>query len=744
MAKIKVKTLILRKARQKRRPLVLVEKISMIVLSLFLVVCVSMFYLLSSVIRDPNGMAFTKDGLTTLQNSRIFDGNGDLVYEFGEEIREDVSYDDIPQVVVDALLSIEDSRFFVHTGFDLSRFVAAALNNLRSGSLSQGGSTLTMQMIDNAFTSTQQEQIIAQQGYISKVGQIKLKIQEIYLSLVAEKSVSKEAIFEYYVNRVWFGSGGNTRGIQKAAQYFFNKDVTELNLTEAAFLAGAVNAPNEYNPMLNLTDDYQDHLVSGENRRNVTLDLMLSHGYITKTEHDLAVNTKLSYSLEYSKTKASEDPNEAYIAQVVEEVEQLTGQDPSVIPMDIYTALNTKVQTKCNDICEGTIVDYPDKYFDVGFAILDNTNGEIIAVGPGRTYHTDAVKIDASTDRKQPGSSMKPILAYSSTFDLLGWSTEHEVVDEKKDYWKNGTYVNNSDGEYNHEMSLAYALGVSKNTTAAQAMLDLIDEMGVDYWIEFLQKCGYDEDVCQGFNEQYSIGGSDMWASPIQQASAYTMFANEGNRVDAHRVRKVIRRSDGEETVSNPQTHKIISAGAAYMMSYLLYKVVNNGYYNYSMRLKDTYPVYGKSGTSDWGDFGAEYGIPEGAIRDMWSIGYTNKYTIACWSGYSKEGISRGLYIPTDDTKQYAVAFDIVNYLLDYCKKFADYDYVPISDEVTEYEKGWIKKEFYEDGDTTNYTNGSEDEDKEEEDEEEEQEERESADDLVEAEEIEEEEEEEE
>ncbi|MDO4466757.1 MAG: transglycosylase domain-containing protein [Bacillota bacterium] len=732
MAKIKIKSLILKRARQKTRPLVLVEKVSMIVLSLFLVACMTMFYLLSSVIRDPNGMAFTKDGLTTMQNSRIFDSDLNLVYEFGEEIRQDVTYDEIPQVVVDALLSIEDSRFFVHTGFDLSRFVAAAMSNLRSGTLSQGGSTLTMQMIDNAFTSKQQEQIVSQHGYISKMRQIKLKIQEIYLSLVAEKNVSKEAIFEYYVNRVWFGSGGNTRGIQKAAQYFFNKNVSELNLTEAAFLAGAVNAPNEYNPMLNLTDEYQDHLVSGQRRRNVTLDLMLSHGYITKLEHDLAVNTKLSYALEYSKIKANEDPNEAYIAQVVEEVEHLTGQDPSIIPMDIYTALNSKVQSKANDICEGVIVDYPDKYFDVGFAVLDNATGEIIAVGPGRTYHTDAVKIDASTDRKQPGSSMKPILAYSSTFDLLGWSTEHEVVDEKKDYWKNGTYVNNSDGEYNHEMSLAYALGVSKNTTAAQAMLDLIDEMGTDYWIEFLQKCGYDEDVCQGFNEQYSIGGSDMWASPIQQASAYSMFANEGNRIEAHRVRKVVRRSDGEETLNSPQTYKILSSGAAYMMSYLLYKVVNNGYYNLSMRLKDTYPVYGKSGTSDWGVFGEEYGIPKGAIRDMWSIGYTNAFTIACWSGYSKDGISRGLYIPTEDSRNYAVAFDIVNYLLDYCKKFADYDYVHISDEVREYERGWIKKEFYEFGDTTNYINGTRDEDEEDEDkeEEEEAEEREAVDDM--------------
>ncbi|MBQ0065398.1 MAG: transglycosylase domain-containing protein [Firmicutes bacterium] len=720
---MKVKTLILKRARRKRKPLKRIEKISIVILNLFLVGCVTMFYILSTVIRDPNGMAFTKDGLTTVQNSRMYDSNGDLVYEFGEEIRQDVSYDEVPQVMVDALLSIEDSRFFVHNGFDLSRFVAAALNNLRSRNLSQGGSTLTMQMIDNAFTSKQQEKIYAEKGRVSKMEQIKLKIQEIYLSLIAERSVSKEAIFEYYVNRVWFGSGGNTRGIQKAAQYFFNKNVTELNLTESAFLAGAVNAPNEYNPMLNAVDESQDHLSSGQKRRNVTLDLMYSHGYITKDEHDLAVNTKLSYALEHSTTIASEDPNEAYIAQVVDEVETLTGQDPSIIPMEIYTSLNSKLQKKCDNLCIGDSIDFPDKYFDVGFSVIDNKTGEILAVGPGRNYHTDAIKIDASTDRKQPGSSMKPILAYSSTFDILGWSTEHEVEDVKKDYWRNGTYVQNADGEYNGKMSLSYALGVSKNTTAAQAMQDLMEETGEDYWKEFLEKCGYDQDVCEGFNEQYAIGGSDMWASPIQQASAYTMFANEGKRVEAHRVRKVVRRSDGEEFSQEPAKYELLSPGAAYMTSFLLYRVVNNGYYNYSINLKDEYPCYGKSGTSDWGDFGEPYGIPEGSIRDMWSIGYTDKITVACWSGYSKAGIERGKYIPTKNTKPYAIAFDITNYLLDYCQKFYDYEYIPIAGDVREYERGWIKKEFYEYGDDTNYTNGEEDEDAEKDDEDESEEE---------------------
>lgn len=224
--------------KKPRRTLDVWNKLAVCVLSIFLVGCISVFFVLVNIINDPEGMRFSQDGLTTLSNTRLYDSSGNLFYELGDEIREDITYEQIPQTVVDAFLSIEDSRFFDHNGFDLPRFIKSALANLQSGSFSQGGSTLTMQMIDNAFTKNQETKIESEEGSVSKVQQIKLKVQEIYLSLIAEQSLSKEDIFEYYVNRIWFGSGNNTRGIQKAAQYFFGKDVSQLNLGESAFLAG--------------------------------------------------------------------------------------------------------------------------------------------------------------------------------------------------------------------------------------------------------------------------------------------------------------------------------------------------------------------------------------------------------------------------------------------------------------------------------------------------------------------------
>lgn len=699
-----------KKTKQKQRRLDIWNKIAVGILTLFLVGCISVFFVLVNIINDPEGMRFSQDGLQTMSNSRIYDTNGKLVYEFGQEIRDDVKYKDIPQCVIDAFLSIEDSRFFSHNGFDLPRFLSAAITDLRSGDFEQGGSTLTMQMIDNSFTKNQEQKLIKENGSISKFGQVKLKVQEIYLSLIAEQSVSKEKIFEYYVNRIWFGSSNSTRGIQKAAQYYFGKNVQQLNLEEAAFLAGCINAPGMYNPLANETDSSVDHLQAGQKRRNATLDLMLSHGYITQTEHDLAVNTNLAYDLNpIEQTSDGNDPNEAYIDMVIEEVKSLTGQDPGVVPMDIYTSLNTNVQSEADKICKGDTIAFPNDAFDVGFSIVDNSSGEILAVGPGRTYHSDQVKINNATDRKQPGSSMKPLMAYCSTFDLLGWSTEHTVNDKKKDYWHSGTPLGNSDGTYAGNISLAYALGVSKNTTAAQAMLDLIDAKGYNYWIDFCKKLGYDEDVCEEFTEQYSIGGGSMYASPVQQANAYSIFANKGNRVDAHTVRNAIRRTDNKEFKANAETTNVISEDAAFMMSYLLYKVVHGGYNNFNNFLTSSYPVYGKSGTSDWGTDGLKYGIPQGAVKDEWSIGYTSQFTIATWSGYTSKYQEQGYYIPINNITSYTQAFQISHYMLDFCQKYGTYSDISPTSGVSHYNGGYIETQYLSQGDKTKSTDSDPD-----------------------------------
>lgn len=693
--------------RKPRRKLDIWNKMAVAVLTLFLVGCVSVFFVLVNIINDPDGMRFSKDGLSTMSNSRIFDNAGNMVYEFGAEIREDITYEQVPQNLIDAFLAVEDSRFFTHNGFDLPRFMAAGITNLRSGSFSQGGSTLTMQMIDNAFTKNQESKMLAEKGSISKLEQVKLKIQEIYLALIAEQTIDKEDIIEYYLNRIWFGSGGNTRGVQKAAKYYFDKDVTQLNLGEAAFLAGSINAPFTNNPLNNIhnTNDETagqiDHLAAATERRNTTLDLMLKHGYITQEEYDLERNADLAFALDWKET-ISVDPNQAYIDQVIVEAQQISGQDPAIIPMDIYTALNAGAQAELDKIMNGEIIPFPNEMLDVGTSIIENATGEIIAVGPGRHYHSDATttKQDNSINTKQPGSSMKPLLSYCSTFDILGWSTTHTVVDQPKDYWHAGSNLRNADGKYDGPMSLAKALGVSKNTPAAQAMIDLVDTTGTDYWIQFCKDLGFDDDVAEHFVPQYAIGGADMYASPVQMASAYSMFANQGTRVNAHRIRRIVRRSDNAEINGNSTTYELISTQAAYMMSSLLKDVVYGGYQNYNEVLASpNYTAYGKSGTSNWGPEAAQYGIPDGVMKDEWSLGYTSTYSIATWSGYLPVYFMQGYYMTWTELEA-ATAFHINRYMLDYLATGGDYHPIDRPDGITDYNGGLIKSEFASRGDS--------------------------------------------
>lgn len=692
--------------RKPRRKLDAWNKIAVCILTLFLVGCVSVFFILVNIINDPEGMRFSKDGLSTLSNSRIFDDSGNMIYEFGAEIRDDITYEQLPQDVVDAFLAIEDSRFFTHNGFDLPRFMAAGIANLESGGFSQGGSTLTMQMIDNAFTKSQEAKIEAEKGSVSKLEQLKLKIQEIYLALIAEQTIDKEDIMEYYLNRIWFGSGGNTRGIQKAAKYYFDKDVSQLNLGEAAFLAGSINAPYTNNPLNNIhsANDEEagdvDHLAAATERRNTTLRLMLNHGYITEEEYNLEKNTDLALALNWKET-ITVDPNQAYIDQVIQECTQLTGQDPAIIPMDIYTALNTGAQSELDKIMNGEIIPFPNEMMDFGTAIVNNQSGEIIAVGAGRHYHSDQVKQDNSINTKQPGSAMKPLLAYCSTFDILGWSTTHVVNDKPDDYWHSGSDLRNADGKYEGLMPLARALGVSKNTTAAAAMLDLVKATGDSYWIDFCKKLGFDESVAEKFVPQYAIGGADMYASPVQMASAYSMFANQGTRVNAHRIRRIIRRSDNQEIAGNSTTYELISTQAAFMMSDLLRQVVSGGYQNYNEILASpNYVAYGKSGTSSWEEEAVQYGIPAGVMKDEWSIGYTSTYSIATWSGYLPAYFMQGYYMGWTELEA-APAFHINHYMLDYLADGGDYHAIERPDDVADYNGGYIKSEFLSKGDVT-------------------------------------------
>lgn len=613
-----------------------------VVLALVLVSGVCVFFMLAQIV----GSVDTDDLVDKIVNQEpttIYAADGTKIYEWGGVSRENVTYQQIPQSTIDAFLAIEDSRYFSHNGFDLPRFISSALFNVKSGSFAQGGSTLTMQTIDNFIMKPEEEKAEKEGKSYSALEKVERKVQEIYMSMCLEKDLSKEEILTKYLNEINFGE--SARGIQKGAEYYFGKDVEDLNLAESAFLAGVINAPNSYNPYRGYDESTDSNYYAYAcARRNETLNLMLSHGYITETEYNLAINTELAFQLtgETKKSSNGSDKYYDYAYQAVNEVKALTGEDPALVPMKIYTALDIDAQDQANELSSGESIQFfSDDNFQIGFTVLNNQTGEIIAVSGGRGDVESSTYLTRYTEQKSTGSTIKPLLDYAPTFDKLGWATSR--VMEDKETTIDGRVIQNSDGNYYGKVSLERAIAKSLNTPAIQALDALVESEGQAAMIQYLKDAGIDDAVADAFNLQYSIGGAEMKASTTQMAAAYAAFANGGYYIEPHMVTKV-EYKDGSRTFDNkPKKTRIISEQAAYMMSELLYKAVNGKYSGENMMGSlgfGAYPVYGKTGTSDWADLGLAYGIPQTAMKDEWMINYTSEYTIATWSGFdiAKEG----------------------------------------------------------------------------------------------------------
>ncbi|MBQ1448442.1 MAG: transglycosylase domain-containing protein, partial [Erysipelotrichaceae bacterium] len=357
-----------------------------------------------------------------LENSTIYDCNGELIGEVGVTIRKNVEYEDLPTSLVDAFVACEDSRFFSHNGFDFSRFFKAALQNVgtvlgfNDESNLTGGSTITMQLVKNTYFTDDSTGAVADR---SGLDGIRRKFQEIKLALELEENLSKEEILELYVNKLNYGANG--RGIENAANYYFDKDVNDLTLVESAMLVGTINSPFYYSPF-----HYLEHATE---RRNEVLYMMLYHGYITKSEYDLAIATKIEDML-VDPTVVYEgigngNPYQAYIDAVVEEAEKMTGLSPYYNTMKIYTAMDSHVQNTMDQIQAGNTRDryaFPDDLMELASIAIDNDTGEIIGILGGRNYARGGTRLlnHATHQFKQPGSSIKTIMEYPLSFEYLG------------------------------------------------------------------------------------------------------------------------------------------------------------------------------------------------------------------------------------------------------------------------------------------------------------------------------------
>ncbi|PGA25220.1 penicillin-binding protein [Bacillus thuringiensis] len=551
-------------------------------------------------------------------SSKIYDKDGKLIYEYGKEKRTNIMYGQIPKLVENAFLATEDARFYEHSGVDFKGTARAVLVSLKGDYGSQGGSTITQQVIKNYFLSMEKTS--------------KRKAQEIYLAYKLEQQYSKHEILEMYLNKVYLGN--RSYGIATAVQNYYGKELKDLTLPEVAMLAGLMKAPNNYDPTK------EQNIKKATERRNVVLKLMNRHGYITKKEMEEASKVPVTEGLKKANAQ-KEMPYPAFMDAVVKEVEkELPDVNMGSDGLEIYTTLDPKAQDFADKLLNKDIINYPNEKFQVAFTFMDTETGEVRAIGSGRGEnkavfkgHNIAIELNRSA-----GSTMKPIFDYAPAIEYLKWATYHQIDDSPFKY-STGQEVRNADRKHLGPITIRDALKTSRNIPAIKTA----KEVGIDKSKAFSEKLGITFNVAP--TESTAIGTNE--ASPTEIAGAYAAFGNDGKYTKPHFVKKIVY-PDGKSKNFEPKPKRVMKDSTAYMITDMLRTFVSSG-------LGTTANIgyldmAGKTGTTNYSlEQIAQYNLPESATRDSWFAGYTPQYTMAVWTGYTKD--SKDDYISSKNTK---------------------------------------------------------------------------------------------
>lgn len=560
--------------------------------------------------------SLSESKLVATTSSKIYDNKNQLIADLGSERRVNAQANDIPTDLVKAIVSIEDHRFFDHRGIDTIRILGAFLRNLQSNSL-QGGSTLTQQLIKLTYFSTStSDQTISR------------KAQEAWLAIQLEQKATKQEILTYYINKVYMSNGNY--GMQTAAQNYYGKDLNNLSLPQLALLAGMPQAPNQYDPY--------SHPEAAQDRRNLVLSEMKNQGYISAEQYEKAVNTPITDGLQSLKS-ASNYPAymDNYLKEVINQVEEETGYNLLTTGMDVYTNVDQEAQKHLWDIYNtDEYVAYPDDELQVASTIVDVSNGKVIAqLGARHQSSNVSFGINQAVETNRDwGSTMKPITDYAPALEYGVYDSTATIVhDEPYNYPGTNTPVYNWDRGYFGNITLQYALQQSRNVPAVETL----NKVGLNRAKTFLNGLGIDYPsihYSNAISSNTTESDQKYGASSEKMAAAYAAFANGGTYYKPMYIHKVVFSDGSEKEFSNVGT-RAMKETTAYMMTDMMKTVLTYG------AGRNAYlawlPQAGKTGTSNYTDEEIENHIKTSqyVAPDELFAGYTRKYSMAVWTGYS-------------------------------------------------------------------------------------------------------------
>lgn len=559
---------------------------------LIIVATIIMISLISySLIIYGGGLVVDEERLVLDLTTTIETEDGEVIGELYHEKRTLISIDDIPEHVQQAFVSIEDMRFYKHSGVDFKSVARALYKDVLAGGKVEGASTITQQLAKNLFLDNDKTWM--------------RKTKEVMASIYLEREFSKEEILELYLNKIYFGDG--IYGIETASHYFFSKSVKDLSLAEGALLAGLPKAPNGYSPI-----NYPEKSLS---RRNLVLKVMNQQGHIT-TEDQLEEQGK---TLGLKVDKQKDTPwFDSYIDLVMKEAahrHQISLQELKRGGYQIIVNVDERAQRVAYEQLKD------DSFFpgntggvEGAFVMMDQKKGSIVAVIGGREYQLgDQNRV---TVKRQPGSSIKPLAVYAPAM-MEEYDVYSMIPDEEKDY--DGYSPKNIDNQYDGSVSIYDALSKSKNAPAVW----LLNEIGVNYTKEYLMKMGMD---IPDKGLSIALGGLSEGLTPLNMMKGYRAFAHEGKVIEPSTISRIYN-EDKELIADSDKTEvEIFNPQVAWNITEILSHAVEVGNHHEGNYSKD---LAGKTGST-------QHPHVQSMTKDAWFVGYTPEYVSALWMGYDR------------------------------------------------------------------------------------------------------------